>query len=236
MHIISKYKDFYDSIVGQVGIDKSIIFERLINDFWFDTRGEDSFRWNKIDFPHYSFSNKLLTETSRSYNLFLVGFCGKMYIAAKINSTVKTGLFSPDTKVNTSFIYGLDNIKADICKYKEDPDYFKNKNLKEINHIESFVNNKNVLELFYTYKTPQFVLYPVNNNTSNENLHINAALKDVQFFKVFDPFQAYQEIEMYITGVLGINNKPMIEIADKHKIIGHGFDYKYSFRKEPTKK
>jgi len=99
-------------------------------------------------------------------------------------------------------------------------------------HIESFVNKKDVLELFYAYKTPQFVLY----NRGEDNLKINGSLKDVQFYKVFDPYQALQEIEMYVTGVLGANNKPMIEISDEHKIVGHGFDPKYSFRKEPENK
>ena len=47
---------------------------------------------------------------------------------------------------------------------------------------------------------------------------------------------AFQEIEMYISGVLGINNKPTVEISDKNKIVGRGFDLKYSFRKDPEKK
>ena len=62
----------------------------------------------------------------------------------------------------------------------------------------------------------------------------NLPLKEVEFFKKFDPWQAYQELSMYIGGVIAPESKPMIKIEDKYKIMEHGFD-KMSFRKAPTK-
>jgi hypothetical protein len=46
---------------------------------------------------------------------------------------------------------------------------------------------------------------------------------------------AFQEIQMFISGVLGIDENPTVEVSDKDKIISRGFDYKWSFRKEPKK-
>jgi hypothetical protein len=56
-------------------------------------------------------------------------------------------------------------------------------------------------------------------------------LKTVQFFKVYDPYAAFQEISMWIGGVLPANGNAMVQISDKDRIEKHGFDNKTSFRK-----
>jgi hypothetical protein len=52
---------------------------------------------------------------------------------------------------------------------------------------------------------------------------------------LFDAFTAYQELDMFVSGVMAPENKPMVAIDDKHKAYQHGFDC-YSFRNGPTKK
>lgn len=231
MNIISKYKDYYDSVVGQTGIDKTIVFERHIQELTFSVRAKGiKSWWSPARFPSYEPSIDKIG--SKHFELFVVGFCGKIYIGAKVTSTVAHPYRLYETEKLVTYVYGIEKIKSSICNYMRDDRYFQHRKDPNMEHIESFVNKKDVLELFYAYKTPQFVLY----NRGEDNLKINGSLKDVQFYKVFDPYQALQEIEMYVTGVLGANNKPMIEISDEHKIVGHGFDPKYSFRKEPENK
>jgi hypothetical protein len=58
---------------------------------------------------------------------------------------------------------------------------------------------------------------------------VDANLKELSFQKVLDPFTAYQELEMWIGGVIGQNPEPA-EVSDKVKIQQHGFD-EWSFRK-----
>jgi len=70
---------------------------------------------------------------------------------------------------------------------------------------------------------------------NNRKFFINPVLKDYEFYKIFDSYQAFQEIQMFISGVLGSKEKDIIMIEDKYKIASHGFD-KWSFRKEPEKK
>lgn len=235
MNIISKFKDYYDSVVGQTGIDKTIVFERHIQELTFSVRvkGIKSW-WSPARFPSYGQVHGPSSDKigSKHFELFVVGFCGKIYIGAKVTSTVAHPYRMYENEKLVTYVYGIEKIKSSICNYKQDDRYFQYRKDSNMEHIESFVKNKDVLEMFYTYKTPQFVLYDYDD----KNLKINGSLKDVQFYKVFNPYQALQEIEMYITGVLGVNNKPMIEISDKHKIVGHGFDPKYSFRKEPENK
>jgi hypothetical protein len=232
MHIISKFKDYYDSVAGQKGIDKTIVFERWEQKLSVSVRSKGIKQWwNPSNFPTYgSMSTKAAGH--KHFSLFIVGFCGKIYIGAKVTSTIQHKYAYNDVDSVVSYIYGIDYIKEKVCEYYNNEKYFNGRRDANLEHIMSFTTDKKMLELFYTYKTPQFILWP----GEQDNLVINGCLKDIQFYKMFDPFRAFQEIEMYITGVLGINNKPMVEISDKHKIVGHGFDPKYSFRKEPEDK
>lgn len=56
-------------------------------------------------------------------------------------------------------------------------------------------------------------------------------LKDMQFYKAVDAYTAFQEIEMWIGGILPAQGNPMVVITDdKVKAEKHGFD-KWSFRR-----
>lgn len=66
--------------------------------------------------------------------------------------------------------------------------------------------------------------------------HVNCAddgwsLKDWGFARAVDPYTLFQELSMFIGGVLPRNPNPMVEITDQNvKVAKHGFD-KWSFRK-----
>lgn len=62
-------------------------------------------------------------------------------------------------------------------------------------------------------------------------LTINARLSPFGFQKVKGPFEAYQEIDSFLSGVIGTNNNPPDNITDIQKIHNHGFDKVTSFRK-----
>lgn len=64
----------------------------------------------------------------------------------------------------------------------------------------------------------------------------NPKLGDFEFYKIKSPFEAYQELDMYISGVLGGKSPKLEEISDESMKLKKGFDHKYSFKKEPTKK
>jgi len=59
----------------------------------------------------------------------------------------------------------------------------------------------------------------------------NPCLKDYDFMRVFDPYQAFQEISMFM-GNLAEPRKPIPAIDDKTMAEIKGFD-KWSFRKPP---
>jgi hypothetical protein len=55
-------------------------------------------------------------------------------------------------------------------------------------------------------------------------------LKAVEFFRVLDPWSAWQEISMFVGGVLAGSGKEMVEINDSVRLQKHGFDKVRSFR------
>lgn len=58
-----------------------------------------------------------------------------------------------------------------------------------------------------------------------------STLKDLFFYRAVDAFTLFQELSMFVGGVLPRNPNPMVEITDdKVKVEKHGFD-KWSFRK-----
>lgn len=58
-------------------------------------------------------------------------------------------------------------------------------------------------------------------------------LADFQFFRALDPSLCMQEIAMFVSN-LANPERPSVQIADRYKIVEHGFDER-SFRKQPTK-
>lgn len=62
----------------------------------------------------------------------------------------------------------------------------------------------------------------------------NPILNHYRFHQVFDPYLAYQEIEMYLGNNLAKQMDPEIKLSDEIKAEIHGFD-KWSFRKQSSK-
>lgn len=59
-------------------------------------------------------------------------------------------------------------------------------------------------------------------------------LKEIAFAKVLDPFAAFQELSMYLGGVLARPGPEMVEIRDEKSVVAKkGFD-RWSFRKPPA--
>ena len=244
MLIISKKKDFYDGVVGTTGVDKTIVYDRQIIEIEENNIPElfcKKYRWtNDKGHPFYMLGN---THTKKEYNkkyphdaYFIVGFCGKLYIGWKF--------YSNDDQTNeydnvlTTLTYDFDFIKTIL-----EPKGWWNNNLQD--NID-YIINYNAMELFRNLNTPCFIydedfgrthvdLNRRNSwNWSNDKRKfiINPLLKDYEFYKIFDTFKAFQEVSMFMGGVLGAGEKKIVEVADKYKITQHGFDYKWSFRKD----
>jgi len=228
MLIISKYKDYYDSVVASTGIDKTVVFNRIPNkvidipkEIIKHFKGEYLFSNNK---PKIKQNKKYI-----NYNWFIVGFCGKTYLGFKfyINES------------SFDIIYDFEEAREYLIEF--------DKWNKKQNAVEKFKNIAFGFEShkfnikfrcpYFIYK-PSFSFYVDQKRIKEEELfEINPILKYYEFFKVKDTYQTFQEIQSFISGVLGNKEKEIITISDKYKIEQFGFDNIWSFRNQnPSKR
>jgi len=240
MYIIAKNKDYYDGVVGSVGIDKTLVYERTTvetikpNEMPNEFHPKKSWGWRGHD-RHNHFLNIGYADIKNRYDLrkadhkyescrsFIVGFCGKLYLGWYLYYKVKVrdvmGLMIDEERYD--IVYGYENVK----EYLESG-YWRG----EIDDDVSYVMKYNPIDIFREIKAPIFVHITGRNN----KFITNPMLKDFEFYKVVDAFTAFTELQMFIGGVLGVGEKEIVEVEDKYKISQHGFD-KWSFRKEPSK-
>jgi hypothetical protein len=72
--------------------------------------------------------------------------------------------------------------------------------------------------------------------TLDRHIGIDVPLAPLGFQRVIEPFTAFQEISMFVGGVLTDNRDPPAPVTDKQNVLRHGFDPIYGFRKTPESK
>lgn len=233
MLIVSKYKDYYDSAVG-MGVDKSIVYERKeedIHDKYFYFYEELGYKQKYSGIS--GIYEGILRSFSTGYGWYdndfdsmvrVIGFCGKLYPFFEFIEKEKDseGLITKTSE----FVFDRDKI-IDRLKLK------KGRKAELINEWDLLVG-KDPIEIHRKFNTPVFI--HKHGRRNDVQLTINPVLKDYKFVRVFDPYTAFQEIQMFISGVLSTGDDvDQIKMNEKDKVNQHGFDEKYGFRTRPKK-
>lgn len=219
MRIISKYKDYYDG-GGHGMVDKSIVYLRKEENIPYDNK-TDMYGLKKQlnDIGKYYYK---LKDKSISYiDSFIVGFCGKQYVGYGIYRRTKNQ-FTEELTIT----YDIDEL-SNLFSNPKDIEYIIEKH--------KYILNKNCIDVFHTLNTPIYLyefggIVGYRPNKNRNQITINPNLKEYEFYLVFDTYSAFQEISMFVGGVLTNNPKNDIVVSDKTKIESKGFDYKHSFR------
>lgn len=234
MKIISEHRDFYDTAQAW-GNDDSLVYERIEK------------RLEMYPFGGF-FSHPVGGRNpTLSVKSFVVGFCGKTYYGVEINlfsqppgerkfcyslADVDSWVESHFPPKKVAFYKEKDASRKSTWNYyqrrKDFETYFKPRNPENTGWA---VGGKRLQEFFLKHHTPVFVAY--SEKTGMGYTLINGKLKDVEFFRVFDPYTAFQEITMFMSN-LAVPLKPIPEISDEDMVSIKGFD-KFSFRKDPKK-
>lgn len=149
----------------------------------------------------------------------IIGFCGKLYpVLVKDNKIIYDKKEALKLQKRT-YVWSKDELGACFSEYLTNPE---------------------LLKIFRDKNTPIFLYGDYLDNKyipgKSQELIINPRLKDLGFQSVKDPVTAFQEIYMFLSGVLGVPERPMIKISDKEMAKKKGHDGKYSFKKTPSKK
>ena len=231
MKIISKFKDFYDPVAYAMGVDSELMYIRKTGGLDKDeTEALGIEKHVRIEIgsygdprPYPGDKKKLIYEIST----FFVGFCGKTYHGIRVDTyTSKLGI---GRSFDHEYYYGED-AKNFLKKFDNTNRYWRHLRAKA---AEDFQFPQ---ELFSEHNVPVFLgEYERGEVHPDFVVYTNPNLSEVKFVKVIDPYTAFQELSMYLGGVLRKQEPDMVEVSEKDKLLQHGFDPKYSFRKEPGK-
>lgn len=232
MYIISKFHDYYDTVLKQ-GIDKTILYKRdMVKSV--SVYKEDFLKFQNIP-DNY---NRLFSDCSLVQLIpFVVGYCGKFklgYEAVALYPVLKkTFLYSADEI--EQFLIDTDTIKY-FKKFYDTQNKnkfswycsFKKQNLvSAFVYVDSYTNN----DVFVNTNAPLILfsskLFKISNKDDSKhgvNIIINPKLNEYNFSKVVDPYSMFQEISMFIGGVLGTGQPEIVNISDKELAVKKGFD------------
>lgn len=176
-------------------------------------------------------------EGSGDIRVAVIGFCGKTYPLAYTfgrdaydNNFIKTFYEIEKLKIllETNNKLWLDinydsNIKVGTNK--------RSNRWTHLNALFDHYNRDNFTHKWFTqYNVPIFVWQP-----KLEKLTLNGLLGPWEFYRIFDPWTAFQELAMFLSNELAPKGKiiPVMKDSDLAEI--KGFD-KYSFRKDKQTK
>lgn len=226
MKIISKYKDYYDSIVNTVGIDNAIVFKR-------DQLDEKEITLDNLYTPlKIDDSNKTPQNNNESisYHFKLLGYCGSIYPCLQIKKSYYESYNNTE-----EFIYDVDIIKETYFKLYNQKDKYIAFNHNWNNYI-SQTNNKKLLSIFLDKKVISFVIFKhgltgwYRDSKTVCCISYNPILKNYHFFKVKDAFTAFNEISIFVAEQLNTEISEF-NMTDKQLVVSKGFDPIYGFRK-----
>ena len=156
-----------------------------------------------------------------------VAFCDKVYTGIRYIPTGSFGL--------KLYFWSLDKLRECLSKQKLYPE-IQNPWFKRSVSIDTFFDPypaPDKLRSLMIDRKISILLHDPANLHSNDPAHslVNPwGLKKYGFASALDPYTAFQELSMWIGGVLGGNSPETVSITDNKVLIeNHGYD-KHSFR------
>lgn len=239
MHIVSKYRDYYDT-ASAYGIDKTCVYLREEADFKVEGNHWNSEPYvlvenNKIFLGKLpSPDTKATTSYDYEFHKIIVGFCGELYPLIKVT---KKGRITRDIHTFCFYEYAelrqfMDEEGIQDRKYGRYSWYADRMSVDSEKGMDAFFDPKSwtkLEQLFHLFRVPCF-------DVSWKWVGLNPCLKDKRFMTVKDSATAFQDIYMYLSGVLGAPPPPKEKIDDKIMAASKGHDGEYSFKKPPGKR
>jgi hypothetical protein len=213
MKLITNFKDYYDFVQGEYGIDPKAVYERVC----MTPNGHKGGMFvPEFLRPVPFFQNEHEEEAYHSHrkepNLYRLAICGIMYYVAEENGTLFHG---PRSWANE--------------KEKSKGLFWFPKKLNTSGHLQpTDVNEKHKCPVILMSRHSKWEDHPSYNQADVLNLR----LKDFQFAKVIPPKDMFLMLTNFLLKDRPKTEKPVDpKDQNKQRIVAHGFDLKSSFRK-----
>lgn len=211
MRLHSDFHDYYDNAIGY-GIDEKVYYNRY----------------------QKTVSINLKSNLNRPFhrNSGLLGFCGRTYPFIELHRYDRNFQDEDDfgefNIVETRFAFSEDEYLATEKDWSDFSDDFHSHLYSSDLKIKQFFIEwaRRSDEIFLEHKVPVWV---ARFYVEEPNGILNPRLKDFDFHRTIDAFNAFQEISMYLANIL-VEQKEVATIEDEFRIEQHGFDLKQSFR------
>lgn len=230
MRIISKFRDYYDIGLG-MGYDENVVFVReraehpsernkaspeveamknAFDDCWGDIRV--TYDGDRIKRHH-----RLMFRGTYSLDVFQIFFCGNIY------HVVRSYDHDQWTRGETGFVINRTDSEF-LASVSDAPARWYGQASPE--ELAKMIYDAKPIdpEPFIEAGVSVAVWGP-------ENFVVNEELKQFQLASVIDPYTAFQELSMWVGGVLAVK-ETIKEIPDEYKLLGKGFD-RWSFKRRP---
>ena len=224
MRIISKFQDYYDCGLSY-GIDPNLVYERKTHEHREDVNGvKATRRANDRLLRTVNKSGEYSTDQTFVYQSFL-HFCGKAYPFYHVKY-YRDKKDSFEREYHEIFFWNNDQCGDKLPEkngyWKREYDYSKEWTPVESTAINQRFNSPIVIEQYPDFKTVKYTVSP--------------CLKDYGFSSVIDPYTAFQEVSMFMAMLQNPEDAQANPLpTDDEKVVSHGMDPEYGFRKMPQK-
>jgi hypothetical protein len=206
MKIISKYKDYYDYLVGIYGEDPLAVFDR---------------RFDVIQKP---------SIFADEYVPYEIAIAGKIF---KIYQYREKFYYTPEELFELNALL-LDANKRPLA-YSHRHRYDKREiSIETFRHMKEIDEEKSITDINHLLRKPillrdHFGTLIHVDKSKNESKWSVIRLEDFHINKYVDPSAVFREISGFL---LWLNDNPEIpnNQTNNEKIVTHGFDLKHSFR------
>lgn len=241
MRIISKFKDYYDSALAY-GQDDSTGYMRqtrvIVREDLVPQRDlNDAFRQLGVSLPSLRCRQPEGWVWREGPDMGVLAFCGRAYPFYALTLGKGGSQINRDA-VSEKTIFSWD--KAFEDHVWQPPAYVRDEG--DWREALAASAKADLTAWNLEHRSPAVVLMPrghVGDRAGPEfgwpRIIVDPCLADFGFQKAVDPFAAFQEISMFLGGVLASTNEPPSPQTDREKVASHGFDPKYGFRKPPQR-
>ena len=218
MLIVSKFHDYYDSIM-KCGVDKTIVYNR-------ETKPIEKKDLKKFGLERGS-GWYLDRDRQLYYQQGWIMFCGKTYPVCRLRQRMS---YEPAKEF---FCYDMEKVNDII---KENSITKKSLHMFSYEKVNETFRNSFVatdcVDILVHFNVPIIASLPFLDS----DFVLNPSLKEVDFYRIVDPYSAFQEISSFVSGVLTNVEDKMVKIDDESMKVKKGFD-DWSFKTKPgTKK
>jgi len=239
MRIISKFTDYYDSAMG-LGHDASVTYVRHTQ----TCETPDG----KLP-PEYKFLNPGLRArrelTKKHGEVFLmpftIAFCAKRFNGIRVfrpqNLAVGGGVIDKCCYSLEEFRDLLSELDITLKRLTKAQNWFSVGRVLYESEVQRFFDTTFTSKEEESLKASRrpLALCTVGVNQREPVLTFDENLKYWQFYRVVDAYQAFQELDMFLSGVAVNDVDAMARISDEDLARAKGFDC-YSFKQEPKKR